>query len=449
MPGDTISVYYGEMLVSPIPLELSFNFCSHRCRFCFANLNKPDRKADIKATMRLIQNFRKRESFEALLLRQGYPVLVSNRVDSFAHSNYEQAVPVLSTMTEMGIPVAIQTRGGRGVDEVLEFLPPSVWYISVCTLDDDIRKRIEPGAPTTDSRFALMEKLVGKGHRVVLGFNPAVREWQPDAAALLRRAKAAGAEGAWIEKIHLNHVQIGNLSDRDREALTQPLINRAKQRRSSTDWQYFEEARHEACEAGLAVFSVGQPNPSEFFRPYRDIYRKTFPVLQDFVNWAWREKFEELYFDDFSEVMTGLPPGRLSWGHVFGASAHQIFREQHLGNNMTDRQFLQMCWNEPQSKQCPARIGCFAYRGEDGGKTAACGDDGMAFMLFREQGFDSVYYDQIEKGESQWHPVEADGKQGAAEDDPSSGAQCLLPGAAVAPVAAAVAAGVKEIGVVA
>lgn len=427
MPGDTISVYYGEMLISPIPLELSFNFCSHRCRFCFANLNKPDRKADVKATMRLLKNFRERESFESLLLRLGYPVVVSNRVDPFAHSNYEQAVPVLATMTEIGIPVAIQTRGGRGIDDALSFLPPSVWYVSICTLDDEARKRIEPGAPTTDSRFILIEKLVSRGHRVVLGFNPAIREWQPDPTALFRRAKAAGAEGAWIEKLHFNHVQIGNLSAKDRGALTEPLIARARQRRSSVDWQYFEEARHEACEAGLSVFSVGQPNPSDFFRPYRETYSKTFPVLQDFVNWAWREKHEELYFGDFAEVMTGLPSGRLPWGHVFGASAHQIFREQHLGNNLTAKQFLQLCWNEPQTKQCPARIGCFAYRGEDGGKAAACGDDGMAYLLFRERGFDSVYHDDSGKEVPQWHPAEADGKRGAVESAHSSSAQWQRP----------------------
>jgi hypothetical protein len=39
----------------------------------------------------------------------------------------------------MQIPVAIQTRGGKGVDDVLDFLPPSVWYISIPCLNDDIR----------------------------------------------------------------------------------------------------------------------------------------------------------------------------------------------------------------------------------------------------------------------------------------------------------------------
>lgn len=124
--GDSISVYYGEFLTSPCPLELSFNFCSHKCLYCFANLGKPGRFADVGRTLRLLQECDNRTTLEASLLRQRYPVVVSNRVDPFAASNHRQSLPVLRVMAGLGIPVAIQTRGGTGVDEALEFLPPSV-----------------------------------------------------------------------------------------------------------------------------------------------------------------------------------------------------------------------------------------------------------------------------------------------------------------------------------
>lgn len=38
-----LDVYYGEFLINPIPLELSLNYCSHKCAYCFANVNQPGR----------------------------------------------------------------------------------------------------------------------------------------------------------------------------------------------------------------------------------------------------------------------------------------------------------------------------------------------------------------------------------------------------------------------
>lgn len=63
--GETISPYYGEFMVSPCPLELSFNYCSHGCVFCFANLNKPLRNFDAKAPARLIADYMNRSTLEA------------------------------------------------------------------------------------------------------------------------------------------------------------------------------------------------------------------------------------------------------------------------------------------------------------------------------------------------------------------------------------------------
>jgi DNA repair photolyase len=199
-----ITPFYGEFLISPVPLELSLNACSHGCYFCFSLLNQHDRHVSVTPIMNLLKNYMTRHSLEASLLRAGYPVLISNRVDPFANSNYQMSVPILRTMTELGIPIAFQTRGGRGIDEALEFLQPSVWYISINTQTDTFRKQLEPGAPDMDSRFRLMETLRAKGHSVVLGLNPVVEEWLPDPEQVIERAKNSGAQGAWVETLHFN-----------------------------------------------------------------------------------------------------------------------------------------------------------------------------------------------------------------------------------------------------
>ena len=125
------STYYGELLISPLPIELSGNFCSHMCGYCFANLNQPNRKYDVLKTMRFLKEFKTRRSLTAKLLKNGYPVLYSNKIDPFSASNFMHSLPLIELMVQMNIKISIQTRGGHGIDEVLKILPKSVFYISI------------------------------------------------------------------------------------------------------------------------------------------------------------------------------------------------------------------------------------------------------------------------------------------------------------------------------
>ena len=61
-----IEPYFGEFLINPVPLELSFNYCSHKCAYCFANLNKPDRQFDVLRFMRFIRDYPNRDTLAAI-----------------------------------------------------------------------------------------------------------------------------------------------------------------------------------------------------------------------------------------------------------------------------------------------------------------------------------------------------------------------------------------------
>lgn len=395
--GDTLSVYWGEFLVSPIPLELSLNYCSHKCAYCFANLNNPNRWADVKRTMRFLADYQQRQTVEATLLKEGYPVLISNRVDPFASSNYQQALPMMAALNEMGIQIAIQTKGGKGVDEVLEWLPPSCWYVSISFLDDRLRKKIEPGAPTIESRFELIEKLKAKGHRVVAGVNPCVPEWLPDPTALFERLAERGVEGVWIEHLHMNRQQEFNLSDRERKALTLEVISLALKRKPADSvFDFLRRTEIEARECGLEVFSIGQPVKSDYFAPYRQVYRKTFPVMQDFINACYdlKEADKMIPFAALDVMMTpSLPKGKMNIGHYLGATAHNIFENAKLSNWMTYRQLLAIVWSDYRAKQCPARIPCFAFaaeRDEDEWIELRNGNN-LPLLKFSPDGFTDYY----------------------------------------------------------
>lgn len=363
-----LDAYWGEFMISPIPMELSLGQCSHGCTFCFATLNKRERYVDYTALLRFFQEFQSRKSLAALLLREGYPVVMSNRTDPFSASVYRQTLPLLKVMTEMGIPVALQTRGGLGIDEALEFIAPSVWYISLITLDEDLARRLEPGAPGPAARLELMRKLVDHGHGVVVGFNPVVDEWQPDPDALLEAAANAGASGAWIERLHLEPRQVKFMNRVRRATLSDELIQRACRRKpEEIDAVAVHNARVAAVELGLEVYSMGQPNYSEFWSIYRDFYWPTFPNWQDFVNACHLADVagEPIAFEDYWQtVADSFPKGAdLPIDSYIGAVAHNVMWETKVPTRMSYRDLLELAWKDPKIRFSPVRSPAFAYAG--------------------------------------------------------------------------------------
>lgn len=393
-----LTLYHGEFLISTVPMELSLNFCSHLCHYCFANLNSPKRKADVPKIMRMLSDLPNRKVLEAKLLREGYPTVFSNLVDPFATSNYRQSIPILEVMRELGLPLQIQTKGGRGIDEALPLLGPSVWYISVAMLDDDLRRKIEPGAPDIDSRFALMERLRAEGHRVVLGLNPCVPEWLPEGPEpLLDRAFGAGAEAVWIERLHLNYKQEANIPERGKAALTRPVIDRSKKRVSDPeDLGVAARARFHCDERGVPSYSMGQPFRTDFFLPWRETYAKGFPVMQDFINHCHDHDLTErlIPFDEFADFMAPkFPAGKLPIDSYVGSTAHNLWWDKRVPPQMTFRQLLELFWRDLRTRQNPARWGCFAYAAKwDGdGWLQYVDSRGLGYLLFDPEGFSDHY----------------------------------------------------------
>ena len=446
-----IEPFWGEFTVSPFPLELSFNWCSHACSFCFANLNTPDRTFDPRAVTRMLAEYRDRTSVGARLLAAGYPVLASNRTDAFAKSNYKQAVPILQTMIEMEIPLAFQTRGGDGIGDVLATLPPSYWYVSICSMDDEVRRRVEPGAPSIESRFDLIRTLTEQGHTVVLGLNPVVPDWLPEGpGALLRAAQDAGAVGVWTESMHLSKRQLERIDRRCTAALSLPLIKRVSGRAEDPrDHDFWCQARQEAEALGLPVFSVGQSDPSEFWLPAQALYPRLFPVMQDYVNLVWSEASDGdvLSYDAFRDLMLpDLPfPGeRLNIPHYIGAKNHDILTDNRYPAKMTYEEVLRAVWSEGRFAACPARMQAFAFAGRQvqvGNRLEWQGveegrPDGtrMPYMVFTdvEGGFTSYFTDTFERGDnappSGRRPVAVEAGDPAGQVDMFGGALAALVG---------------------
>jgi DNA repair photolyase len=408
MPGDTITSFYGEFLVNPVPLEWSGAYCSHACPYCFANLNSEYRKqtkgvplryADVKNTINLIQQQYERDSMEAFWLREGYPVLLSNKVDPFSNSNYRTALPLINLMAEMDIPMAFQTKGGRGIDEALEVIKPSVWYITIEFSDESLARQLEPAAPSIESRYELIAKLRDRGHEVVLGLNPLSVEWCPEPEKILQRCKDLGVWGVWTELLHFNKDQAALAGQHG--VIPQAMIDRyrVKKRPEEALFKHWLRTRNIAHDLGLEVFSGGQTCHSRYFDAYKRCYPKLLPTMQDWVNhcidegWDSNKLISFAEFADFFLPLLPHPDKKLRVGHYFGATCHQIPREmgEKWSNWMTWQELLELSWRDRRVKWCPVKMPAFAYVGGEGWdkkkrfENLLSDETGMPYMAFWQQ----------------------------------------------------------------
>jgi DNA repair photolyase len=289
MRGDGIRAYAGEFLTSPAGLELSMNWCGHACTYCFANLFKPDRRADVRSVVGLLSEYRQRKSREARLLKAGVPMLVSNHVDPFAGTNAAQFEPIWELCVELGVQLTWQTRGAHKpqrafLDRVIRETPRSVWYISIPMLDDEVRKRVEPYAPSIGSRLELIDQLVAAGHVVTVGVNPLTLDWMPQVEPLLDLLKTKGVWGVWIQVPYFSKSFKGNLGADARERIGDEFIKRCGEKGNKCDLAHADATKAYAKGIGLQVFSTDYEEPTQFFDPWHEVYRRPMPYWHQLIN---------------------------------------------------------------------------------------------------------------------------------------------------------------------
>lgn len=363
-----LTPFHGGFLLHPCPLELSFNYCSHACSFCFANHAAPNRETGITSLSNLLADYQNRTTLTARLLQAGYPVLVSNRVDPFAASNYQQAVPTLRTMTDLGIPYTIASRGGVGVDEVLSFAPRLVWYLSVNQDDDDLRKRIEPGAPTLDSRLQLAQKLVKRGDLVHLAINPYVPGWWRDFPRSLQPYRDLGITHAFLQMLHLNYRQEAELSAREKAAMGLDVIAEAKRKADLRDETALMAADAALIDMGFDVHNYHVSRRDGVYESFRSVYPKTFPIIDDYLNWVQANITDSApvcRFEEFWRCLSPmLPVGTFSGVRDYLSVSNRKYCVEHqVPQTGTFRDVLKVIWGEPTMPCSPAGMDCFPYAG--------------------------------------------------------------------------------------
>lgn len=277
----SIRPYTGEYLVSPVALHMGLNWCTHACFYCFANLNRPGRRADYTAIQQFLGKFTRKAAgrdIAAMLALQGHPILASNDSDPFAASNGQQNLELMRSMMDMGLRFTFQTRGGPGAEDILRDHAPTMVYISFTTDQESTRKRAEPGAPSFEARKALAQAAKAAGHFVVAGINPFYPPWWDDIEGFIAWLADNGIRHAWIGEPHLNYMQVRAMPEKTRERFASEITYfAAGQSKRQAAWPVLQ---HLCDEAGINTFSGTTSAHGNFWAPYFDLGYPQWPTLE-------------------------------------------------------------------------------------------------------------------------------------------------------------------------
>lgn len=273
----------------------------------------------------------------------------------------------------MDIPLSLMTKWGKRRDadrlfELLEGKPTSI-YVSVASLNPDVIRKGEPGAPLPEERLAYIAEAVSRGHSVNAGINPVIPGWIDDPDAIAKALKQAGVHGVYIAKLHLSCNQIDNMPERGKEALGEEIIDAGKNPKKHPELQELYEAVRTACiNAGLSIYDSQQREPSDFFEPSKRLYKKQMPLMQDFVNHC-HDTLEEgdlIFWEDFRDFFLPLLPTGV-WGlrdHLNAVAAANSLNGLYIPQRMDYEELLWHCWQHPATIICPANVDCFAFAGD-------------------------------------------------------------------------------------
>lgn len=274
-------------------------------------------------------------------------------------------MPLLKLFKAKGIPVAFQTKGGKGIEDALKLVAPSYWYVSIAFQDDAIRRKIEPGAPSIDERWELVKRLRDAGHAVCIGANPLVPEWLPDIPAFLGRIEASGAQGVWAETLHLNNNQTRNMLPREIENIGPEIVKRAyKGGQDEPSLAHFWQLAENCHERGIPFYCINNPFASNFWKPAQELYPKIFPVFQDAVNYCFANSGDTLQmpltYRKFRDALKGsFPDGDAHVMDYLGATGPKLKASIPQAKGLTYEGFLQLVWQHPEMKSCPGKSLCF------------------------------------------------------------------------------------------
>lgn len=338
----TISLFCGEFLYNPVPLEISQNQCNYACSYCYARGKDNNRKVDLS----LFNNTVKRafgtepRSLICYLIRNRYPIALSNHVDPFCSNNQLVTEQMIDVLDFYEVPIWWETKGGKEARKFIDTKKyKEVWYVTI-TGDKDIISKVEPGAPSYKERMELVQEIVESGNEVLIGLNPLVLEWWTDLEKFFSELQKLGVKRIWTEPLHLARDHLQFMSKYDFQALGMKLIANARKRTPDLGYDV-NDIVEIGVKYGIDIYSSTRMKVTDFWQVERECYGIVYPTLLDLAIAceAQMGKDEDLVFSypDFEEYFMD----RLPKNENFNS-------RDYLGS--VDRKFVQNAMNLKNSR---------------------------------------------------------------------------------------------------
>jgi DNA repair photolyase len=366
-----LEIFLGGYLFHPAALDYSGDTCKNGCAYCFANINKEERRGNLTGAINAIH---KKEpiTYRDLLVKMGYPICVSNRSDPFTPRNVRDTVALFTHLARIPNGIFIQTKTGPGMDEALGALEGKknvAIYITITTIRDSVARLIEPGAPSPNERLRYAKALHAAGYLTIIAMNPLSEAWMPreDIETMAATLKDYGINHVCLEMLDIKRKRLSMLASARKARLGDAVhtlgdANRAYVRAAT---QYFI---HE----GFQVAKKGMPNRTKFFSDLSDCLGLTMPVMQDFVNYCFDRYGGDggvVGFDEFEAVMARGPVfnGTLKQNNIRDYLLRSGFVSWKENKQVhSHKELLKIVWNDPRHRISIQRHSLFTVIGRDG-----------------------------------------------------------------------------------
>ena len=279
--------FIGAYLFQPAALDYSGSTCRNGCAYCFANINQCKRDGNLTGA---IKRFYKKEivTYDDMLLKEGYPICVSNRSDPFTTGTWRETVALCQHLKNIPNGIYIQTKCGPGMEEALDILDNKkpVVYITITTIKDEISKAIEPNAPVSSERLRIAKDLHQRGYLVLVAVNPCCELWMPmtDLESLVADLKKSGMRNMVIEMLDMSKNRIKALPQSRKSRIGEAALADCLSGRTR---QYVRDCTDYLVKSGMIVCKKGMPYRTSFFDDIRARIGRTMPLHQDFVNYCF------------------------------------------------------------------------------------------------------------------------------------------------------------------
>jgi len=300
-----IDVLTNSFLLNPVPLQLTLNYCSHGCAYCFANLNNPKRKADLPGILSQLKNYKNRSDIVSFYLKEKYPLLISNNIDPFSKNNYKLTEQILDVLLDLEIPIQLNTRGGYGWENVISKIKKSVFYISVPFSDDKERQRLEPNAPDLKHRFDMAKELLKIGHKVIVGINPFDLSFSKNHSDIIDQYSEIGVKYFWINKLHITYPQRSNLTELERIAIGEDVLTIAAAKGFNNEWLAAFDKIYKYTESkDCKIIGAPSGHYEAWFGEIYSVYNRLLPTQNDFFKYCEENLIDGdlVTFGDFYSV---------------------------------------------------------------------------------------------------------------------------------------------------